>query len=77
MPPGFLLALDVDQPHDAAVDLGDELDARPLPAFLLTVDGVVIGRIEEGEDPAVEPALLVGVGIRADDLECFHDQPAA
>ena len=63
---GLLLALDVDQPDDRAVHLGDELDAGAVVMLLLALDGVEVRRVEEGEDSALEPRSLVGVGIRAE-----------
>ena len=64
---GLLLVLDVDEPDDRAVHLGDELDARTLVVLLLPLDGVVVRRVEEREHAALEPAALVGVFVRADD----------
>jgi hypothetical protein len=64
---GLFLELDVDQPDDRAADFGHELDARPVVVFLLAFDGVVVGRIEKREHPALEPASLVGLTVRPDD----------
>ncbi len=53
-------------------DLGDELDARTLVVLLLTLDGVVIGRVEKREHTALDPAALVGVGVGPDDRVCHR-----
>ncbi len=69
---GLLLVLDVDEPHDPAVHLGYELDARAVVMLLLPLHCVVVRAVQEGEHTAFEPASLVRVVVRADDDVARH-----
>ena len=57
------LELDVDQAHDLAPDVRDELDRRPVVVLLVGADVVVVRGAEERERTTSDPALLVGRAI--------------
>jgi hypothetical protein len=60
------LALQVEQPDDAAVLLCHQLDRVSVVALLLALHRVEEGGVEEGQEPTDQPAALVSVVVRTD-----------